>query len=424
VCVILSGAKNPSESDRSARMRNFCEYLPLRKNWKGTRGLVRIAAGGDLMLGGKTIPILRKRGTSWPFRLIKNDFLKSDIRLTNLECTVSDQGKFNPFSGYSLRAPSWAMNALKELAINIVTLANNHIMDEGVGALQQTMRNLNKFDVQHFGAGENFAAAWKPAIMETNGLSIGFLGCVDFENTTYAAGTRKAGVADYRSGLLFKKVRELKSKVDYVVVNVHADWEFYPHPSPERVNYGRRLVEAGAKIVLMHHPHVPQGLEKWKDGVIVYSLGNFLFPADSYLIQGSPWTDRSYYVLIDLDEKGLQGVTIRPFRIMPHLQNVPLKGRERAKFFERLDDQERKLKDPDFIERYAQAVWLHQLWVYAHVANKTARERNNPRKVQAVSQFLIEKMLYPEKRRVFEQRMKKFGVPDLGLIDRDLWNNP
>jgi poly-gamma-glutamate capsule biosynthesis protein CapA/YwtB (metallophosphatase superfamily) len=398
--------------------------LSLRKSWNGTRGLVRIAAGGDLMLGGKTIPVLRKRGTAWPFHLIKKDFLESDIRFANLECTVSDQGKFNPFSGYSLRAPSWAMNALKELRLNIVTLANNHIMDEGKAALQETIRNLKKFDVQHFGAGENLAAAWKPSIIETKGLKIGFLGCVDFENTTYAAGPQQAGVADYRSGLLFKKVRELKSQVDYVVVNVHADWEFYPHPSPERVAYGRRLVEAGAKIVLMHHPHVPQGLEKWKDGIIAYSLGNFLFPADSYLIQGSPWTDRSYYVLIDLDERGLQGVTVRPFRITPDLRSVPLKGRDRSEFLTKLDEQNQKLKDFGFLERYAQAVWLHQLWVYAFVANKTARAGDNPRKVKAVSQFLIEKMLYPHRRGVFEKRMKKYGVPDLGLIGAELWSNP
>ena len=176
--------------------------------------------------------------------------------------------------------------------------------------------------------------------------------------------------------------------------------------------------------MLMHHPHVPQGLEKWKDGVIVYSLGNFLFPADAYLIQGSPWTDRSYYVLIDLDEKGLQGVTVRPFRITPDLRNVPLRGGERVRFLKALDEQNQKLKDLDFIERYAQAVWLHQLWVYTYVANKTAREGKNPRKVKAVSQFLIEKMLYPQRRKMFEKRYQKYGVPNLILIDPEIWKDP
>jgi hypothetical protein len=399
--------------------------LTIRDGWKGERGTVRLAAAGDVMLGLHTAEACQKKGMKWPFELIRKDFQDADVRLANVECTISDTGEFKPFSGKSLRAPSSMIDALKDLQLNIATLANNHVMDEGVEALEATIRHLNAAKIQTFGAGMNLEDAWRPAVMEVNGMKIGFLGCVDFENTTYAAKANEPGVADYRSGTIFKSIEKLRSSVDHIVINIHADWEFYPYPSPERVAYGRKLVEAGAKIVLMHHPHVPQGLERWKDGVIVYSLGNFMFPAaDSYIKQGSPWTDRSYYVLIDLDKTGPLGLTLKPFKTLPEARNVPLEQQEFAAFMGHIQEISQKLNDQDFIERYAHTVWFHQLWVYMYVANKTAREGKNQRKVNALAQSVVDKSLYPEKRPLFEERLKKFGPPDLSMIDPQLWLDP
>ncbi len=401
------------------------DRIAVRSGWKGRRGQVRLTTAGDTMLGAWTREAFEKRGGDWLFEKVRDDFRNSDLAVLNVECTVSDTGKFDLCTGSSLRAPSKMTRVLTDLGIRAATIANNHIMDEGDAALRQTIINLKTAGIVPFGAGENAAEAWKPAILESNGMKFGFIGFVEcFKPTAYAAGRNKPGVADYHAGNVFAEIRKLRKRVDHVVVAGHADLEFYPYPSVDRVRYARKLVDAGAAAVIMHHPHVPQGIEAYHGGLIAYSLGNFMFPSTyHYIHQGGPWTDRSFYLQLDFDRNGVLGATIRPFKTLPAARNQPLSGRERAAFLAHLSEISSKLADTGFLERYTFAVWLHQLWVSAYVANKTARQKGNRQKVTNCVRAVCDTILNC-KHSELKKRIARFGYPDLTLIDPDIWLDP
>lgn len=401
------------------------DRITVRKGWQGRRGQVRLTAAGDTMLGAHTREAFEKRGGDWLFEKVRDDFRNSDLAMLNVECTVSDTGKFSVYTGSSLRAPSRMTQVLTDLGIHAATIANNHIMDEGAAALRQTMANLKAVGIVPFGAGKNAAEAWKPAILEANGLKFGFIGFVEYsKRTAYAAGTNKPGVADVHAGNVFAEIRKLRDRVDHIVMVGHADLEFYPYPSVERVRYARQLVDAGAAAVIMHHPHVPQGIEAYHGGLIAYSLGNFMFPvAYDYIRQGGPWTDRSFYLQMEFDRKGVLGATIRPFKTLPTARNLPLSGKERAAFLAHLSAISGKLADTVFLERYTFSVWFHQLWVSAYVANKTARQKGNRQKVMNCVRAVCDTMLHC-RRAELKAKIARHGYPDLTLIDPEIWQDP
>lgn len=185
-------------------------------------------------------------------------FGTADVTMVNLENPITERGYKVP-KEFNFRMPPKYVQVLLNGGVDVVNLANNHVWDYGPVGLQDTIASLEKVGILHVGAGETGEKARQPAVIKVKGRSIGFLGYYGWE------------------GHVEEDVSALKRKVDLVIVNFHWGIERSNFPEPWQVELAHRAVDAGADVVIGHHPHVLQGMERYNGGVIAYSLGNFIF---------------------------------------------------------------------------------------------------------------------------------------------------
>ncbi|MEO1376202.1 MAG: CapA family protein [Cyanobacteria bacterium J06635_10] len=211
----------------------------------------------------------------YPFRKIKPVLQNADITFANLETPLSDRVKKTD----AFVTPTTFAAALKWAGIDVVSTANNHALDAGVTGLKDTLTSLSQVGLPAIGSGKNLASARLPFISEKNGIRLGFLAYTMCENSgdeSYVKQNR-AGVMPTDLSLIREDIQKLRSKVDYVVLSFH--WGLTDsEKSPFWVrSLARKSINAGADIILGHHPHFPQGIEIYKDKPIIYCLGNVIF---------------------------------------------------------------------------------------------------------------------------------------------------
>lgn len=252
---------------------------------------IRLAFVGDICLAGGLQADLRKRGSDHPFSAVKRAFESADLVIGNLECCIVDHPAEVDPPPNIMTVPESLASGLPTSGINIVSLSNNHILDGGELGLISTTHFLDKHRIRHFGAGCNLDEAERPLFLECKGRRIAFLGACDVPLVFGA--DAKCGVPPMVAKRLGRRVAKCKEAADIVVVSIHADLEFTSYPAPSRVRLSRWLVEQGADLVVQHHPHVCQGVEFHEDGLIAYSLGNFIFrvQGNEYFMrhQGTDW---------------------------------------------------------------------------------------------------------------------------------------
>lgn len=220
------------------------------------------------------------------FRQIKSLFNGSDFVVGNLESPLLTDGKPVANKCVLKGDPEWA-KVLYSSGIKLVSIANNHMMDFGADGLFSTMDTLQKSNIEYLGAGENLQEATKPLIKLLKGIKIAFLArtAVSVSSPSYAA-RETAGVAFLDVGETEQRIRECKQNADRVILLMHWGIENYNYPSPSQRRLAKRLINAGADIILGHHPHVLQGVEKIGSGLAVYSLGNFIFNDIAWSFRG------------------------------------------------------------------------------------------------------------------------------------------
>jgi poly-gamma-glutamate synthesis protein (capsule biosynthesis protein) len=212
-------------------------------------------------------------------------FRTADVGMVNLECPVSTSGvpAQKPFT---FRMHPRFLPALKAAGVSIVNLANNHTFDYGDRAVEETLEHLDRAGIRHVGAGLNRESARRPVIAHVRGKRVAFLGYYGGEEAP-VAGRFTPGVALRDLGWISDDIRLARTRdsADYVIVNLHWGEEDAESPSADQVRFARDLIRAGATAIVGHHPHSLQRIERYANGVIAYSLGNFLFggnPRDSY----------------------------------------------------------------------------------------------------------------------------------------------
>jgi poly-gamma-glutamate synthesis protein (capsule biosynthesis protein) len=203
------------------------------------------------------------------------------------------------------------------------------------------------------GIGENPDEAEQIKIMERNGLRVGFL-CY-LEDGNWTLGFDTPGPAYYEFEKVKKQVRENREKVDILIVSIHGDLEFMDTPSLPRLNQSRELIRAGADLLLEHHPHVPQGMEKIGNGWIVYSLGNFVWAVDTddYLKPSSPRCFDSFIFTAEFSEKGVENVDRIPTRIAGTPEHRPyiLDGEESRALMDSYKELDAMLADTERVAK-------------------------------------------------------------------------
>ncbi len=231
---------------------------------------------GDVALGRSMEAQLARYGPAYPWTGLGPLLRESDLAVANLEGVLTTQGK--PLNKpYLLRAhPRWGQT-LVEAGLDLVTLANNHALDYGDVGLDETLASLEALDVATVGGGRSRDEAQRRALFNVNGVRVAVLGyaasrwngSVDVPATERIAW---AYAADVQAG-----VRAAHDQADFVVVVLHAGTEYAAEPSADQVTVAHAAVDAGADLVVGHHPHVTQTIERYKQGLIVYSLGDALF---------------------------------------------------------------------------------------------------------------------------------------------------
>lgn len=204
----------------------------------------------------------------------------ADIMCINNEFTYSTGGVPLSNKAYTFRAHPSRVDILKELGVDIVTLANNHVYDYGEQSLIDTMTTLKQADILYYGAGHNLDEAMTPVYFEIDGKTIAYVAASRAEKNkmTPQATEDSPGILHcYDTELFIQTIKEAKKKSDYVIAYVHWGTEFTHELEDIQLTTGKDYLDAGADIVIGAHPHCLQGIEYYDGKPIIYSLGNFWF---------------------------------------------------------------------------------------------------------------------------------------------------
>lgn len=241
-----------------------------------------LLVAGDLLLSGA---ILRQyeRSNREITGLVQDKLLEvmqqADIFMVNHEFPFSERGEAMENKEYTFRAAPDNVGILKEMGIDIVSLANNHALDYGIDALLDTFDTLDEAGIPYVGAGNNLERAKQLEIIEVNGIKFGFLAASRvIPVTNWNATDSRAGMlTTYDPTALTEEIRKADPECDVLVVYVHWGLEYRELPEEYQTIMAKQYIDAGADVVIGSHPHVVQGFSYYKGRLIAYSLGNFVF---------------------------------------------------------------------------------------------------------------------------------------------------
>jgi len=239
---------------------------------------ITLAFGGDIMLARGVKNSVMKNFDGDYSALFENLGIlkKVDIAFANLEGPASDQGK-DGRNLYSFRMDPSVIPALKGAGFSILSVANNHEGDWGASAFLDTLARLKENEILYTGGGLNSQQAEQPIIIEKNDMKIGYLGFSDKGPNWMTATENEGGLLLANNPRFDEIIQNASKQVDYLIVSFHFGEE-YKTAHNERQEYLAHLaIDNGAKIIIGSHPHVMQDTEVYKNGFIVYSLGNFIF---------------------------------------------------------------------------------------------------------------------------------------------------
>ena len=232
---------------------------------------------GDIMLDrGVRHYIKRYQDFRYPFLKIAAELRSADITFGNLEGPISDRGR-NQGSIYSFRFDPGVIEGLAFAGFDVLSLANNHIWDWGREALEDTISLLAAEDIETIGAGRNYSEANSPAIFTINDTQIAFFAYTTFYPKSLWAKNNLPGISWFDLEKVKQDIEKIRAEVDIIIVSMHWGDEYKERSNIQQQRIARSLVQAGTDLVIGHHPHVVQEIEKYKQAWVAYFLGNFVF---------------------------------------------------------------------------------------------------------------------------------------------------
>ena len=315
--------------------------------------MIQLLATGDICLSKEVRENMTRFGTGFPFDLWTEIFQAADVRFGNLECMIApDNMPVSQRADHTMLCPASMAAGLWDAGFDVLNLAANHILDCGPEAALATLDACADNGVVPLGFAETSAAAREPVIVAAGPLSLAFLGVV--EDSPGLRRQTQPGPAYLVENHLLEDVAAAKKVADLVIVSMHAGLEFNEMPAPWRMTLCRKLIDGGADVVLCHHPHVPQGVETYGEGLICYSLGNFIFPRTGgrYMESGGIWTGRSCVLAIELSAQGYVGHELIPYEISHLHRPEPLEPEspDGQVILEHVRRISRLLDDPDAVQ--------------------------------------------------------------------------
>ncbi|NPV51416.1 MAG: CapA family protein [Candidatus Methanofastidiosum sp.] len=265
----------------------------------------------------------------------------ADIRIFNLEVPLTDKEDPIDKCGPNLIAPTSTVNGIKALNPSLLTLANNHILDQGMQGFKSTQDILNKNEIPFIGVGENLSEASKPYIFQKDGLKIGIYACAEHEFSIATKNTSGANPFDPLES--FDHIVTLKSQCDYVIVLYHGGKEHYRFPSPYLQKVCRKMTEKGADLVVCQHSHCIGAYEQYNGSTIIYGQGNFIFD----LSESEYWQTG---LLVKIIVSGSSRIEFIPICKSGNGIVIANDG-QREKILNELEERSIKIRDEEFVEQ-------------------------------------------------------------------------
>lgn len=298
----------------------------------GRPATLTVSAVGDMIFDRQVKALIVSAGGSAPLSVVASHLSAADVTIGNLESPLSIGGVKNATKDVTFRGDPRGVEGLVSSGFDLLSIANNHVLDYGPDALADTVAALDARGIAHAGAGADRTAAWKPAVVERDGTSVAYLAFSHILPPGFVATDSKAGLAAGRNNMdaVTEAIRSAKAEHDYVIVSFHWGVEYQDDANGEQVRDARAAVDAGADMVLAHHPHVIQAVEYYKNRLIAYSLGDFVF--DHY----SRKTGEAFVLDAALGPDGVTDVKVTPVYLDDHGRPEFVTGSEATVILDRL----------------------------------------------------------------------------------------
>jgi len=278
---------------------------PFRINFRD----IRLAAVGDINLGDGVASQIAAHGPRYPWSGVAPALRSADIAFGNLECAITTRGRAEQKT-YTFRGSPGSLAVARRYAgLDVVNLANNHSGDYGHVGFFDTLANVHKQGMIAVGAGRNLSQALRARVVTRLGLRIGFVGFEEILPANFWAGAHRPGVPFASVGNVRRAVRAARRRSDVVVATFHWGIERQSRPTARQVQLANAALGAGADLVIGAHPHVLQQIQRRGHRLVAYSLGNFVFSANS------PATASTGVLNLRLSTRGVERSSFRRARI-------------------------------------------------------------------------------------------------------------
>ena len=301
--------------------------------------MVTIGLAGDTMLGRLVNEMIGRNNYRYPWgdtlALLKN----TDVTLINLETTLTTSRRAVP-KVFNFKAQPDRVQCLTEAGIDACTLANNHILDFNIAGMLETLDTLQSAGIPYAGAGRTISEARRPLILTHDNLTIGIIGCTDNE-PGWEAGVDRPGThfvsveaPDETTEKLASQIKRLKTKVDILILSIHWGPNMKRKPSNAFIRFAHRMIEAGADILHGHSAHIFQGIEVYRNKLILYDTGDFV---DDYYVTPALRNDQSFFYIVHADSNGIIKLELIPV-LISNMQVNRATGRDYEQTVRRLKD--------------------------------------------------------------------------------------
>lgn len=314
---------------------------------QSNQSVVRIIIGGDVCPVRRNEPLFCDGAAREILGDLLPVWMDADFRIVNLECPLIASPAPIKKSGPHLGVDERAVNGLKTLGIDVVGIANNHILDHGAKGLLNTIRLCRENGMAVVGGGADLSEARESLVSNIKGLRLGIIAMADLEWSI--AGRHSAGANPFSMCGFLKVMHRLRTECDHIVALMHLGKEHYPYPSPRLQETCRCMVDEGVSIVVCQHSHCSGACERYGDGYISYGQGNFLF--DSPRNRWDTWR-LGYLLQIDIAPGASPEAQLLPYRQRKNGRGVEaLDLQEIRAFQERMTAMEQEIQDVEWVER-------------------------------------------------------------------------
>jgi len=286
---------------------NYNCFNTVYNTWEVSYNKITIAAVGDINYARGVANHIDTTSFDRPISEVAEILKIADITTGNLESPISDIG--SPMDKkYVFRAKPQSITALENAGFDILNIANNHAFDYGLSAFVDCLERFEKTNMQIVGGGRNLKDSLVPKYMKVNGIRVAFLAFND--TRTNFIGKDKPACAPAHEPYIFDAIASAKELCDILIVHLHWGEEYSLLPNERQISLGHAMIDSGATVIIGHHPHSWQAVEFYKNGLIAYSLGNFVFDQKDLM------NNLSAILLLEFQSSALKEVRLIPIELI------------------------------------------------------------------------------------------------------------